>query len=145
VAELYSFRLTKQLLISRRFAVGKLESFNAMAEKFFRKDVFGFDLVACRPDFGTLMVQATTGENLGRAKAKLAASREARICLQSGNKAQIWSWRPAGLKGQPKVLAPRIEQVILVGDQIQFVRVRLDDFDRTQPNPGLWPDLDYHI
>src|ERR1035441_1464965 len=60
-----------------------------------------FDLIAIRPPKENVFVQVTNAGNHANHRNKIIASAEAKLCLLSGNKILIQSWRKMGKRWQP--------------------------------------------
>lgn len=80
-----------------------------------RRDVFGFgDILAVHPiRRGALLVQSTSnsGGNFSSRVAKIQASAEAKVWLESGNTIHVHGWAKRGKAGQRKVWTCRVEVV----------------------------------
>jgi hypothetical protein len=81
--------------------VDVVESWNAFARV--RQDLFGmFDLLALDALPGSLGIQCTTGSHASNRVKKLTGNPALRAWLEAGNRAEVWSWRKAGARGEPK-------------------------------------------
>ncbi|HVS37410.1 MAG TPA: hypothetical protein VMS17_17745 [Gemmataceae bacterium] len=68
-----------------------VEKWNAFAK--IRQDLWGFDILAIRPDRpGVTGIQASTGAHHARRAKKLAATPALRRFLAAGNAAEVWTW-----------------------------------------------------
>lgn len=83
-----------------------------------RQDLFNvIDIVAVRPGIGILGIQATSGTNHAKRRAKSIAEPLLRGWLESGGRYEVWSWSKRGERGKRKVWTLRREEI------------RVDDLD----------------
>lgn len=77
-----------------------------------RHDLFNlFDILAMKPGVGIIGVQATSGSNHAARIAKLRKSDLLPVWLQSGGRAEVWSYAKRGPRGARKVWTLRREEV----------------------------------
>ncbi len=68
-----------------------VEKWNAFAK--IRQDLWGFDILAIRPDRqGVTGIQASSGSHHAHRQKKLAAHPALRRFLAAGNSAEVWTW-----------------------------------------------------
>lgn len=87
----------------------RVDRFNPYSKR--SHDLFGiFDLVVVgMPEFPTLYVQATTGDNHAARRRKVLLSTDSLAVLRGGNGVAIVSWRKGGPAGKRKLWTPRVE------------------------------------
>lgn len=64
---------------------------------FITRDLFNaFDIVALQPGMsGVIGIQTTSGSNAAARMKKLKANPTVRLWIETGNRAEVWSWRKA--------------------------------------------------
>lgn len=94
-----------------------------------RVDLFGFiDIVALTDHmiegaFGIIGIQACSGTDHAKRRAKIMAETRAVTWLKLGGKIQLWSWAKKGGRGKRKLWQARVETIAL------------SDFWREAPKP----------
>lgn len=92
------------------FEAGVVERYNSFTKQ--RNDLYGcIDLILCRPGVGIIGVQACAGASHAARKAKMLAEPRLRTWIESGGRAEIWSWAKQGGRGKRKVWTCRREEI----------------------------------
>jgi hypothetical protein len=111
----------KQSPTSRSLALLREEGcLVAIVEKFVRfpppghrVDLFGFiDILAVKPGFRTMGIQTTTSANAAARVAKIRASKEFPILVESGWRIIVHGWRKGGKRGERKTWICNAEEVV---------------------------------
>lgn len=92
------------------FTAGITEKWNPHAH--IRQDLFGcLDLVAMRPGVGIVGIQACAGASHAARRTKMLAEPRLRTWLESGGRAEVWSWAKQGARGKRKVWTLRRDEI----------------------------------
>ena len=79
-----------------------------------RQDLYGFvDVLAIKPDYGILAVQACAGGDHAKRRTKILAEPRAKLWLECGGRICVCSWTKKGARGKRKLWEPRIEHLHL--------------------------------
>jgi hypothetical protein len=79
-----------------------------------RQDLFGcIDILACMPGIGILGVQACAGPSHAARRAKMIEEPRLRVWIESGGRAEVWSWALRGKQGRRKLYTLRREEITL--------------------------------
>lgn len=79
-----------------------------------RQDLYGFiDILAIKPEYGILGVQACAGASHATRRAKILAEPRAKLWLETGGRIAVCSWSKKGARGKRKLWEPRVEHVHL--------------------------------
>lgn len=151
-------RKTEQLLRSKGYLTGSVERRKRFPDKKQPKcihcehqpeldiahDLWNcFDLIAIRPPNEIVFVQVTNAGNHANHRNKIIASAEAKICLLSGSKILLQSWRKIGNRWQPFDEWMTVDQFVfgLAETPLQFYEdhSRLKLLDRKAKLPALPP------
>ncbi len=106
----------------RGWTAGIVEKWNQFAR--IRQDLYGFiDLVVCGQDIGIVGVQACAGSSHAAREAKIEAEPRAVKWLQSGGRAEVWSFRKGGARGKRKTWTLRRTRAFLVEGRIGWTSI----------------------
>lgn len=74
---------------------------------------------------GVIAIQCTTKAHLADHRQALLDNPDLGVCLNSGARCQLWSWRKVAGRPQGPVWEPRVEEAFInAADQVEFDRVR---------------------
>jgi hypothetical protein len=68
-----------------------------------RQDLWGADIIAICHGMPHMLVQTTTADNAAKRRAKVLASNEARIWVETGGRFTIHAWGKRGARGKRKL------------------------------------------
>jgi hypothetical protein len=125
----YSNKDTSALLREKGFTTATVQVWNHI--KHIRQDMCGFDVLAFRPGYGILAVQATTKTHLAEHRRAMLDNPNAPLWLASGGRLHLWSWRKIGAAGTRQVWKPRIEEAILKDGAVTFILIDEADLEKT--------------
>ena len=80
-----------------------------------------FDLIACHPSLGLLAVQVTSGANHAARETKIELEPRALVWLQSGGRAEVWSFARRGPRGKTKRWTLRRTRAYIVDGRLGWI------------------------
>ena len=120
----FSNAKTVTLLSSHGFLVESVERILGGIKH--RRDLYRmFDVLAMKPVEGVICIQCTTKAHLASHRQALLDNPDLIVCLKSGARCQIWSWRKVKRHLQRPVWEPRVEEAFMnAAGKVEFDRVK---------------------